>query len=181
VEIKIVLQRLRVPLGFLCAAVFFLLCRPTLRYMAWGLPLVLAGLWTRIWAAGHIRKGREIAHSGPYAFTRNPLYLGSFLIGLGFSLQSGIWLLIPVFAAVFLAVYLPVMRQEERELEDAHGEAYRAYRRQVPLFLPALWPKAAREVRFSWAQVQRNREYNAPLGALIAELVLLVKVFFPFP
>lgn len=180
-EIKVLLQRIRVPMGFFCAALFCLVSRPTLRYMAWGLPLVIAGLALRIWSAGHIRKGREITQSGPYAFTRNPLYLGSFLIGLGFAVQSGIWLLIPVFAFVFLSIYLPVMRQEERELESGHGGAYVGYRRRVPLFVPVRWPRSRSQVRFSWELAWRNREYNAPVGALLAELFLLFKVFYPFP
>jgi protein-S-isoprenylcysteine O-methyltransferase Ste14 len=180
-EIKVVLQRVRVPMGFLCAALFCLVSRPTLRFMAWGLPLVLAGLVLRIWSAGHIRKGREIAQSGPYAFTRNPLYLGSFLIGIGFAVQSGVWLLVPFFALVFLLIYLPVMHQEERELESAHGDGYLDYRRRVPLFIPTRWPKIRRHERFSRELAWRNREYNAPVGALLAELLLLVKVFYPFP
>jgi protein-S-isoprenylcysteine O-methyltransferase Ste14 len=180
-EIKVVLQRVRVPLGFLCAALFCLVSRPTLRFMAWGLPLVLAGLALRIWSAGHIRKGREIARSGPYSFTRNPLYLGSFLIGIGFAVQSGIWLLVPFFALVFLLIYLPVMRQEERELESVHGGQYLDYRRRVPLFIPTRWPDMRPRQRFSVELAWRNREYNAPVGALLAELLLLVKVFYPFP
>lgn len=180
-EFRVLLQRVRVPLGFLFGALFCLISRPTPLYMAWGSPWVVAGLALRIWSAGHIRKGREIAQSGPYAFTRNPLYLGSFLIGIGFAVQSGIWPLIPVFALVFLLIYLPVMRQEERELESSHGEEYLAYRRQVPLFIPVRWRQSPTKVRFSWELAWRNREYNAPIGALLAELFLLFKVFYPFP
>lgn len=180
-EFRVFLQRARVPIGFLCAALFCLISRPTPPFMAWGLPLVVAGLALRIWSAGHIRKGREIARSGPYAFTRNPLYLGSFLIGTGFAVQSGIWPLVPIFVLVFLLIYLPVMRQEERELENSHGEEYLAYRRRVPLFLPVRWPTSPPRARFSWKLVWRNREYNAPIGALLAELFLLFKVFYLFP
>ncbi len=180
-EFRVFLQRARVPIGFLCAALFCLISRPTLLYLAWGLPWVVAGLALRIWSAGHIRKGREIARSGPYAFTRNPLYLGSFLIGIGFAVQSGIWPLVPIFGLVFLLIYLPVMRQEERELENSHGEEYLAYRRRVSLFLPLRWPQSLPEARFSWELAWRNREYNAPIGALLAELFLLFKVFYPFP
>jgi protein-S-isoprenylcysteine O-methyltransferase Ste14 len=180
-EIKVLLQRVRVPAGFLCAALFCLVSRPTPRFMAWGLPFAVAGLAMRIWAAGHIRKGREIAQSGPYAFTRNPLYLGSFLIGIGFAVQSGIWLLVPLFALLFLLIYLPVMRQEERELENSHGEEYLDYRRRVSLFVPVRWSRSRQPARFSWELAWRNREYNAPVGALLAELFLLFKVFYPFP
>ncbi len=85
------IQRWRVPLGFLSAAIFIVLARPTPRALLIGAGVSLIGLGIRAWAAGHIRKNAELATSGPYAFTRNPLYLGSFFLGLGFTIASGRW------------------------------------------------------------------------------------------
>ena len=106
------IQRWRVPLGFLCGAAFIFFARPTPRALLIGASVSLLGLAVRAWAAGHIRKNAQLATSGPYAFTRNPLYLGSFLLGLGFTIASGRVVLGLLFAALFLGIYLPVMRVE---------------------------------------------------------------------
>src|SRR4051812_20332290 len=106
------IQRWRVPLGFLCGAIFILLARPTLKALLIGAAISVIGLAIRGWASGHIRKNAQLAVSGPYAFTRNPLYLGSFLLGLGFTIASGRWELAVLFAALFLGIYFPVMRVE---------------------------------------------------------------------
>src|SRR5215813_9537960 len=105
------IQRWRVPLGFLCAAVFLFFA----------------------WPAGHIRKNAQLATSGPYAFTRNPLYFGSFLLGLGFTIASGRWLLAVLFAALFIGIYLPVMRVEASTMAQLFGSEFENYRRAVPL------------------------------------------------
>src|SRR5437773_10178000 len=106
------MQYLRVPLGFVCAAVFVLLAKPELVTLAAGSVVSILGLALRAWSAGHIRKNDALATSGPYAFTRNPLYLGSFLLGLGFTVAAARWVLGAVFVALFLGIYLPVMRVE---------------------------------------------------------------------
>jgi protein-S-isoprenylcysteine O-methyltransferase Ste14 len=174
------LQKLRVPLGFVCAALFFLVSRPGWAWLAAGAPFILAGLGLRIWAAGHIRKGQALATSGPYARTRNPLYFGSLLIGLGFALQSGWWFLVPAFGLLFVLIYWPVMRQEEREIAQGYGPPFEDYRRRVPLFLPALTPRMPPDGQaFSWAQFRRNREYNAPVGAVLVEAILILKLLSP--
>src|SRR6184192_3349512 len=134
------MQRWRVPLGFVCAAFFFLLSRPRLLTLAIGGAVAVMGLALRAWASGYLRKNDELATSGPYAHTRNPLYLGSFLIGLGFSIAAGRLILGAVFAALFLGIYLPVMRVEATTLMELFGEDYRRYAKSVPLFLPRLSP-----------------------------------------
>src|ERR687892_1272956 len=106
------IQRWRVPLGFLCAAAFLFFAKPTPGALATGAFVSVLGLAIRAWAAGHIRKNAQLATSGPYAFTRNPLYFGSFLLGLGFTIASGQVVLALLFAALFLGIYLPVMRVE---------------------------------------------------------------------
>lgn len=141
--------------------------------------MALAGLAIRIWAAGHLRKHVALTVSGPYRFTRNPLYFGSFVMGLGFTLASGRLWIPALFLGLFLTVYLPVMRAEVHELESWYGERFRRYTRQVPLFIPSIRPAGRpAQGRFSWAQVRKNREYNAVLGYLLLCLFLLAKRHF---
>src|SRR5437763_16585386 len=130
------MQRWRVPLGFVCAAFFFLLSRPRLLTRAIGGAVAVMGLALRAWASGYLRKNDELATAGPYAHTRNPLYLGSFLIGLGFTLAAGRWVLTVLFALLFLGIYVPVMRVESATLEGLFGHKYRRYADAVPLFFP---------------------------------------------
>ena len=171
-------QRWRVPLGFLCAAIFLLLARPRLATLAVGGVVALCGLLLRAWASGHIRKNDRLATSGPYAHTRNPLYLGSFIMGLGFTLAAGAWwwLLGALFMALFLGIYLPVMRVESQTLARLFGVEYDAYARRVPLFLPRLVPyRADAEMKFDPALYLRYREYRAALGLLGAWGLLACK------
>jgi len=166
------MQRWRVPLGFLCGPVFILLAEPGRLSLAVGGCVALAGLALRAWSAGHIRKNAQLATSGPYAHTRNPLYLGSFLIGLGFTVAAGRPLLLgALFAALFLGIYLPVMRVEAATLGGLFGDEYRAYARAVPLFIPRLTPYAegsSKHARFDAGLYMRYREYRAALGLALA-------------
>lgn len=171
-------QRWRVPLGFLCGALFVIFARPRPLTLAVGGVIALLGLAVRAWAAGHIRKNAELAVSGPYAYTRNPLYLGSFLLGLGFTVASGQPLLGLLFAALFLGIYLPVMRVEAETLVGIFGDDYRRYAGAVPLFLPRLSPyrdARATETRFDASLYLRYREYRAALGLLVAWGLLALK------
>ena len=174
-------QRWRVPLGFLCAALFFLLAEPLPVTLAVGGVIAVAGLLVRAWAAGHIRKNAELATSGPYARTRNPLYLGSFLIGLGFTVAAGRPLLLgALFAALFLGIYLPVMRVEAATLGGLFGGDYERYARAVPLFFPRLTPYDAgveKHSRFDPSLYMRYREYRAALGLGLAWCALALKDF----
>lgn len=157
-------QRLRVPLGFLLIAAFILLAQPSRATLAAGLPVALAGLAVRAWAAGHLAKDRALATGGPYAFVRNPLYLGSLIASLGFAVASGVWWLPLAFVLVFSLVYLPVMELEEQHLLKLFPDSA-DYVERVPLILPlhAPIPSAA---RFDRALYVRNEEYKA-LGALL--------------
>src|SRR3979411_3089140 len=134
------MQRWRVPLGFLCAAIFILLSRPRPLTLAIGVAIALPGLVLRAWATGHLRKNDALAITGPYAYTRNPLYLGSFLMGFGFTIASGRLVLGIVFAALFLGIYVPVMRVESATLTELFEESYQRYLKAVPLFWPRLSP-----------------------------------------
>ena len=138
----------------------------------------LLGLAIRAWAAGHIRKNAQLATSGPYAFTRNPLYLGSFLLGLGFTIASGQVVLGILFAALFLGIYFPVMRVEASTLTELFGKEYEVYNESVPLFFPRLTPfrqSESEQVKFDGSLYLRYREYRAALGLVIAWGLLLIK------
>ncbi|MDT7603804.1 MAG: hypothetical protein QOF61_1801 [Acidobacteriota bacterium] len=145
--------------------------------------IALCGLAIRAWASGHIRKNDALATSGPYAYTRNPLYFGSLLIGLGFTVAaSGRWWLLFVlggaFAALFFGIYLPVMRVEAATLAQLFGEEYENYARAVPLFVPRATPytegRTAR-VKFDMNLYLRYREYRAALGLVVAWCALALK------
>src|SRR5689334_25365405 len=175
------IQRWRVPLGFLCAAVFLLLAKPTRTPLVIGACVSLIGLAIRAWAAGHIRKNAQLAISGPYAFTRNPLYFGSFLLGLGFTIAAGQLVLGLLFVALFVGIYLPVMRVEASTLAELFGNDYDVYKRSVPLFFPRLTPwheVDSRPVKFDSSLYFRYREYRAALGLVIAWSLLLIKTYY---
>ena len=173
------IQRWRVPLGFLCGAAFIFFARPTPRALLIGASVSVLGLAVRAWAAGHIRKNAQLATSGPYAYTRNPLYLGSFLLSLGFMIASGRLVLGLLFAALFLGIYLPVMRVEASTMAELFGGEYETYRRTVPLFFPRLTPfRQGETTRFDGALYLRYREYRAALGLVIAWGILLIKTYY---
>lgn len=140
--------------------------------------IAVIGLLVRAWASGHIRKNQNLAVSGPYAYTRNPLYLGSFALGVGFTIASGVWWLALLFIALFLGIYFPVMRVEAKELTQIFGEDYQEYARRVPLFFP--YPTAYKKSKtpFDFDLYLRYREYRAALGLLFAWSVLLIKAIF---
>ena len=174
------IQRWRVPLGFLCAALFILFARPRPMTLAVGAPISFVGLMLRAWGSGHLRKNDALATSGPYAHTRNPLYLGSFIMGLGFTIASGRWWLGVLFVALFLGIYLPVMRVESATLRQLFGQSFEEYARAVPVFLPRITPyRSGQEWKdFDRSLYLRYREYQAALGLFIAWGLLVVKTYY---
>lgn len=174
-------QRFRVPLGFLFGAVFLIFARPDLITLIVGGIVAAGGILIRAWASGHIRKNQTLAVSGPYAYTRNPLYLGSFIMGLGFTVTSGVWWLGVIFAVLFLGIYFPVMRAEAKELIDIFGAKYEEYAKKVPLFIPRLFPfrdANSSPNKFEFDLYLKYREYRAALGVIFAWCVLAAKAFF---
>src|ERR1700740_867815 len=111
-------KRIRVPLGFAFALFFLWLARPNLLFMALSLLLVVPGVWLRAYASGYVKKNTELTVTGPYAFTRNPLYLGSMLIAFGFALASRSMWIVLALAALFAVIYIPVIRSEEAFLRS---------------------------------------------------------------
>jgi protein-S-isoprenylcysteine O-methyltransferase Ste14 len=158
--------RLRVTIGFVSAIFVLWLAHPTARSLAIGAVVAAIGEAVRLWAAGHLEKGREVTRSGPYAFTRHPLYLGSSLIGIGLAIASAS-LVVGVLVFAYLAITLTAaIRTEEAHLTDKFGAAYPAYREG----------RGAVERRgFSFARAMRNREYRAILGLLFVMVLLAWK------
>ena len=131
----------------------------------------------RAWATGHLRKNDRLAVSGPYALTRNPLYFGSFLIGIGFSLAGRDVNILVVFLLCFAVLYGPVMQQEIETMKHLFAEQYSGYEKHVPLFFPRLhMPEGLSN--FSFERYLQNREYQALLGFLAALGLLAVKAHY---
>ena len=171
-----VVMRLRVPSGFLIVLVFAWFSRPTALSLEIGLPVALLGLWLRAWAAGCLAKNRELATSGPYAYSRNPLYLGTLIVAAGLSIAACSWGLGALFLAVFLFVYLPVIQNESEHLHHLFPD-YAAYSAAVPLLLPRLTPYRGKISNpFQWALYLKNQEYNAGVGLTAGMLFLLWKL-----
>lgn len=155
--------------GFIpfAALLLWLAAREPLNY--WGFLLAALGEALRLWASGHLQKGgKSLTTSGPYAFCRNPLYLGSLLLGTGLALTVKPYWLAAVVAALLIIFHLITIAYEERRLEGRYGEEFAGYRRQVPRSFPRLLPwKGAEERRFSLERLRANREHLRATGLLI--------------
>lgn len=173
---------LRTRAAWLVALPFLLLARPTPGALAWGGVIGVLGLALRAWAAGTIHKNESLTTSGPYAFLRNPLYLGSFLIGGGLSLGGGHWIWVGVFVAFFVVAYTPTIAGERERLTELFGHRYVDYAVRVPALIPRLTPYRADEAaspgRFRWSTYMRHREWEALLGAAAAWGVLAAKMWW---
>jgi uncharacterized membrane protein len=163
------LARMRVPLGFFCAGAFLYLARPTPRSLAIGGAIAVLGELMRIWASGHLEKGREVTQSGPYRLTRHPLYAGSAIIALGAAVASA-----RVSAMVLIAVYMAAtivsaIRHEEASMRASFGDQYDAYAqsRAVPVERP-----------FSLARAIKNKEHKAVGGLLAVAAILAAKAYW---
>ena len=169
-------SRYRVPAGWLVGALVVVLARPAPWSLLAGLPLACAGEALRLWASGHIEKTRRLATGGPYAHSRNPLYVGSLLIALGVAIAcASPWVVLAV-AAYFLAFYPAVMREEAAFLSQRFAGEYAAWAGAVPLFWPHLTPAGPRASRFDWARVRMNKEWRTALA-----LPLLAALLFALP
>jgi len=174
---RIPLSRLRLLIVWLLIPPFFYFAQPRPGLLLAGAAVALLGLAMRAWAAGTIVKNRQLATEGPYTLTRNPLYLGSFLMGLGLSLGSGHPLIALVFVIGFTALYLPLMRQEEARLEELFGAPFRDYAARVPLFLPR--PSSLRHLRrgsFTRERYVGHREWEALIGVAAGFVLLIVRM-----
>jgi protein-S-isoprenylcysteine O-methyltransferase Ste14 len=175
-------RRIRVPLGFVFAGVFLWLAQPTWKTMLASLLLVVPGVWLRAYAAGYVRKNAELTLTGPYAYTRNPLYLGSMMIAFGFAVAAGSWIILAALAVLFAVIYIPTIRGEEGYLRENFA-GFDEYAAKVPRLLPRLTAASfpanenASGGRFSSSQWRHHREYNALMGAGAIYLALAVRLF----
>ena len=178
------LRRLRLKAVWLLIFPFYILAAPSVSLLWWGAGMSAAGLSLRAWAAGSIHKDRELATTGPYAHTRNPLYLGSFMLGAGVTVAGGRWVFGVMLLALFLLVYRAIVLREATELEARFGERYRVYSARVPAVVPRITPYRAEGAEgpdsppggFTLARYLRNREWEAALGAVAAFGLLALKL-----
>jgi len=170
-------RRIRVPLGFAFAALFLWLADPRKRSLLIGVVFVAIGLIVRALASGHVQKNEHLATSGPYAYTRNPLYLGSSILAIGFAIAArSLWVAVAL-VLMLVTIYLPVIRDEEEFLRQRFPE-FADYARQVPRWLPRLKAAEAQTGSFSWTLYWKHREYNATLGAAAILAALIAKMLW---
>jgi protein-S-isoprenylcysteine O-methyltransferase Ste14 len=172
-----VARRIRVPLGFVLAVLYIWLAQPTWLSIGLGAIVIAPGLLVRALASGHVRKNEALATSGPYAHTRNPLYMGSLLIGIGFAIAARSWWIGLALVGMFLAIYVPVIRYEEKFLRSKFPE-FSVYADHVSRMFPRLTAYASSETsgKFSFQLYREHREYNALLGTLAMLAVLVAKM-----
>ena len=163
------LTRFRVFLGFIFAAVALSLATPTATSLLTGALISITGELLRLWAAGHLEKSKEVTRSGPYQFTRHPLYLGSSLIGIGFAIAANNLIVGAIVAAYLLLTLTAAMRSEEAHLREKFGDAYDAYaeKRAEPM-----------QRRFSWQRAIHNREHHTIAGLAAALAILTAKIYW---
>jgi len=170
-------RRIRVPTGFVLAVVYLWLATPDPRSLIIGAVLIVVGLVIRGVASGHLSKNEQLATSGPYAYTRNPLYLGSVVIAAGFAIAArSLWIAL-ILIAVFVAIYLPVIRSEENYLAERFP-AFADYTRRVPKFVPRFRKLRNDRGSFSWSLYCKHREYNASIGSAAIVAVLMAKLLW---
>lgn len=175
-ELRQIAQRIRVPAGFVLLPLLLIASRPTFWSLITGIALAVVGLSVRAWASGYLKKNQELTTAGPYAHTRNPLYLGTFVMGGGVAVSTGAVWFIAVFAALYMLIYLPVMSAEADTMRDMFPDQYRDYKREVPLFFPRATPyNGGSPKRFEVAAYMRHREYRAAIGVAAVYALMAVK------
>ena len=172
-------RRIRVPLGFLLAVAYIWLARPTWSSIAIGAAVALAGVAIRASASGHVKKNTELTRTGPYAYTRNPLYVGSIVIAAGFAIAAMSPWVVLILVVMFVAIYVPVIRSEEAFLRSTFPD-FDEYCRQVPRLVPRLSRAYEGTGSFSRELYLKHREYNALIGtaAMLAALVIKLTTFY---
>ena len=168
-------SRLRVPLGYALFALVVVLARPRMESVAVGAGLAILGETLRIWASGHIEKTARLATGGPYAHTRNPLYVGSALLALGVAAASASLLVAGAVAAYFAALYPAVIREESAFLAGRFPDEFAAWAHDVPAFLPRLRPAGPRATRFDWRRVNANREWRTAAALPVVAALLAAR------
>ncbi len=173
-------RRIRVPLGFAFALLYWWFARPTPVSMLWGTGLIVCGVALRAVASGHVQKNELLATSGPYAYTRNPLYLGSLILAAGFAVAAQNWWIAAALVIFFIAVYMPVIRSEEAYLRQRFPE-FESYAQEVPRLLPRVRSARKPSGSFSWNLYWKHREYNALVGSGAMLVALMAKILWAQP
>ena len=174
-------RKVRLRIGFLFGVAYLLFARPTAGGLLLGLPVALAGLLIRGWAAGHIVKDARLTTSGPYAHTRNPLYFGSFLLAAGFAVAAH-WSLLLIVIALFIFIYGPTIALERSEISSRFPAEYSSYESNVPAFMPRLtpWQGQTSGDSFSFSRYMRQREWQAGLAFVAASAWLVARLKLGF-
>ena len=170
-------RRIRVPLGFAFAALYLWRARPTWISLIVGAVIVVLGLGIRAVASGHVDKNEELATTGPYAYVRNPLYLGSIVMAVGFAAAARDVIVALLIVVMFVLIYVPTIRSEERYLRTRFPE-YAAYAREVPRLVPRTLRFGGMTQGFSRALYRKHREYNAVFGAAAMLAALVVRMLW---
>jgi protein-S-isoprenylcysteine O-methyltransferase Ste14 len=170
-----VARRIRVPLGFIFAVVYVWLARPTRLSLVVGGLVLVPGLVLRGLASGHVQKDKELTISGPYAYTRNPLYLGSLMLAGGFAIAARSWWIVGIMVLMFGLIYVPVIAGEERYLRETFS-GYDEYARNVPRMLPRLSAYGKQQSAYSSVRYWKHREYEASIGCLVLLAILAAKL-----
>ena len=170
-----VARRIRVPLSFAFAIAYIWLAHPTRMSLLAGSLLLLPGLLLRGLASGHVQKDRQLTTSGPYAYTRNPLYLGSMIMAAGFAVAARSWWIPAILLVMFVVIYVPVIAGEERYLRQTFPD-YEDYARRVPRFAMRLTRYGNQSGVFSAERYWKHREYQAIIGCVLLLAVLVVKL-----
>jgi protein-S-isoprenylcysteine O-methyltransferase Ste14 len=170
-------RRIRVPVGFAFTVLYIWLAHPTLTSLLMGTVFVIAGIAVRALASGHLKKNEELTTSGPYAYTRNPLYLGSLILALGFAIAARNWWIAAMLLLIFVAIYLPVISAEEMFLRAKFPE-FTKYSVEVPRVIPRLRSPSPYRPGFSWGLYLKHREYNAAVGSVALLAALIAKLLW---
>jgi protein-S-isoprenylcysteine O-methyltransferase Ste14 len=170
-------RRIRVPVGFAFTGLYVWLAHPTWKALLTGTILVIAGIGVRALASGHLKKNEELATSGPYAYTRNPLYFGSLILALGFAIAARNWWIAALLLLIFVAIYIPVISAEETFLRTKFPE-FAKYSTEVPRVIPRLGSYSRYQPGFSWELYLKHREYNAAIGSLALLAALIAKLLW---
>lgn len=176
---KNTVYRWRVRACFIGLILAILLSRPNLYSLFGGVGLCSLGLLLRTWASGHLKKEKELTISGPYQFTRNPLYLANFIIGISVILASYSWWMVGVFVAYFILFYPVTLLREKEKMNTLFPEEYEKYKKRVPFFFPSFKSLlSSNKNKFSWKLYKKNKEYKALLGAVLFWLIMTAKMIF---
>lgn len=164
-------------MGFVTAAAYIWLARPTKLSIAVGSALAIVGVAIRTLASGHVQKNEVLTTTGPYAYTRNPLYFGSLILAIGFVVASRSWWIALLITLLLFGIYLPVIKSEEEFLRSKFP-GFAEYERNVPRLFPRMRPSVSSANSFSWHLYWKHREYNAALGSGLIILILILKAFW---